>query len=135
MHFKSRPYDPWKAFSQSQLANCLFADKVAEELNNSKSIALIVNPGVVNYSLWIESGYISMLNLFSHKNIPEAAATIVWACLSPDLTEKEDFSGAYLEECKFVKFLDEKQKSLRDELWKRTADELEEALNKLGISD
>ena len=67
------------------------------------------------------------------KNIPEGAATTVWACIAPRVAT-DGLSGSYLADCgpslPTVAGQD-KDKTLRNQLWEVTERQLDEAIKNL----
>lgn len=57
----------------------------------------------------------------------------MWACVNPAVSSKE-FRGAYLQDCGPIqpsKLAQDKDKKLREELWKISESQIGEALQKL----
>lgn len=102
LHYNTQKYSPMGAYAASKLANVLFVKSLADELVDSKVVAVSLHPGViatnlgrhiVNKDSWLGRW---LVPLFTDKTIPQGAATSVWGCLSPSL---ETARGAYLDNC------------------------------------
>jgi len=147
LHFdpaKKRPYKPWDAYGQSKLANLLWAKTLADEFKGTQVLAASVHPGVIQTNLvrhisalqWPILGTLSTW-LFSmlvcDKNIPQGAATTIYAALAPDT---EEIRGAYLADCAIVVPTEEGQDATganRAALKKQTDLELSAALAKSNL--
>lgn len=104
-HFERRPYDKWAGYGQAKSANVLFGVGLTAREQRNGITANAVHPGGIITELgrhlttddfdammvkWSEAGPIEF------KNIPQGAATTVWAAVSPQL---EGISGRYFEDC------------------------------------
>jgi NAD(P)-dependent dehydrogenase (short-subunit alcohol dehydrogenase family) len=94
-----RKYSAWGAYGQSKAANILFAKGLADRLreagSNVQSVSL--HPGVIGTPLWRHGNPVLtwLLHRFIlNKDVPQGAATSVYACLADDLP-----AGAYLSDC------------------------------------
>ena len=71
-----------------------------------------------------------------NKSIPEGAATTVWACLSPSVSNP-DMQGAYLSDCRAVSPSTATCRDLdgqvRETLWNITQEDLATALSAAGL--
>ena len=124
----------------SKLANMLFAKEVADQMTDKKICALSVHPGVIitnlqRHNSWMSSGLLGALftNLVVDKNIPQGAATTLYACLEPSL-DSPALRGSYLVDCHVTKPTTVGQdvdKRLRRALWQVTENELAQALEKM----
>ena len=95
-----RGYSSWRAYGQSKLANLLFARALARRFAGSRRIACAVHPGTIHtklarHSRLAELGYRIAKPVFL-KNIPQGAATQVWAAAVADPAL---IQGQYLEDC------------------------------------
>ncbi|MFF0176828.1 oxidoreductase [Micromonospora profundi] len=109
VHFE-RGYDKWEAYTQSKLANILFARHL-DLLGEPHGVrAFSVNPGWILTPLqrhlaveemvaagWIDADGTPAPGLF--KTAEQGAATQVWAATSPDLNTN---GGAYCVDCRTV---------------------------------
>lgn len=134
LHYKKgRRYSGWGAYGQSKLANVLFAKSLGDKLKGTNTTAVSLHPGVISTNLWRASSLLSLLTpLFTDKNIPQGAATTVWACLAPRVAES-DMRGAYLSDCGPVLPNEKGQDltgNLREALWIQTCRQLQTATGK-----
>jgi len=122
---KGRMYTPWGAYSQSKLANILFAKGLQSRLKKSEKdiLSISLHPGVINTPLWrnIPKPVQFVSSIIADKTIEQGAATNVFACL---MESKDQFEGGeYLSDCSVVmpskKAKDEDGK-LSDWLWSET---------------
>ncbi|MBB6191724.1 NAD(P)-dependent dehydrogenase (short-subunit alcohol dehydrogenase family) [Sphingobium wenxiniae] len=100
-HFEHQDYDAFIAYGQSKSANILFTVALADKLKDRGVTVNAVMPGVVKTPLFRHiggTGTIGSSGMFV-KEIPQGAATQVWAAVSPDL---EGVTGRYLEDCGFA---------------------------------
>lgn len=138
LHFKNgRRYAGWGAYGQSKLANILFAKELADRLKEQGKdhvTAVAVHPGVIQTNLWRASLFNRIVgSVVKSKNIPQGAATTVYACVAPRVST-EGMRGAYLNDCGPAEPTDKAQsKELRQQLWKVTDEQLKEAVKKLNI--
>jgi len=99
--FEHRPYNDWAAYGQSKTANALFAAGLARRLQPFGITANAVHPGVIFTDLMrhMDEGAKDDLRERASaviKNVPQGAATQVWAAVNPALA---GVSGRYLEDC------------------------------------
>eukprot|EP00884_Botryococcus_braunii_P001139 jgi/Botrbrau1/11025/Bobra.101_1s0023.1 len=87
LHFKKRSYDNWKSYSQSKLANILFARELARRTQGTKIRAFSLHPGNVKTDLqrhtFFSTGTCMSIVaglLFYDRNVEQGAASQVWAC-------------------------------------------------------
>jgi len=132
MHYRQRRYSQWGAYSQSKLANVLFAKGLAERLEGSNVTPVSLHPGVIRTPLWRSTaGLISRLvvPLIANKDIQQGAATTVYACLAQEGIR----AGMYLDNCKekrpFPQALDPAGPTA---LWEASEEQLARALSKMG---
>jgi hypothetical protein len=74
-------------------------------------------------------------NFVQDKTVPQGAATTVYACVCPRLGA-EGLRGAYLVDCSESmpsEIAHDVKKELRQQLWKTTNEQLEEAVKKAGL--
>jgi len=128
LSFESKAYLPWVAYGNSKLANLLFAKGLAKNLPSSIT-ACSVHPGVIKTNLWNQSFLNKAMSLFvADKTIPQGAATTLWACLAPRVSE-EDMRGVYLADCAIASPSSLGQsETLVDALWLKTEEELAKLL-------
>ena len=105
-HWRTRPYDKWKAYGQSKTANVLFTVELERRWGPDGVHAFALHPGVIPTELsrhLTEEDFTSLSSgarpgggRLTLVDVPTGAATQVWAATSPDL---EGRGGLYLEEC------------------------------------
>ena len=105
-HWRTRPYDKWKAYGQSKTANVLFTVELERRWGPSGVHAYALHPGVIMTELSrhltaedlaaLSSGARPGGGQLTLVDIPTGAATQVWAATSPEL---EGRGGLYLEDC------------------------------------
>ncbi len=118
-----RGYSGWRAYGQSKLANLLFAKALARRFEGSERVACAVHPGVIQTQLGRHMGaflnaFYGLGTLVAFKNVPQGAATQVWAAAHPDAAE---MSGKYLSDVNAArcrKIADDTD--LQDRLWQRS---------------
>jgi len=121
---EGRQYTPWGAYSQSKLANILFAKGLQDKVSNTKKdiISLSLHPGVIKTSLWRNTPKAVQLisGVIADKTSEQGAATNVYA----SLIRSETFNGGeYLADCKIKnpnKKGEDEDGNLRDWLWTET---------------
>jgi NAD(P)-dependent dehydrogenase (short-subunit alcohol dehydrogenase family) len=100
-----RGYSPWKSYGQSKLANLLFARELGRRFEGSGRVANAVHPGVIATNLGRHMNPLLRVAMaiggpLAMKNIPQGAATEVWAAVHPDAAK---VSGEYLSHCNVAK--------------------------------
>ncbi|HUR51687.1 MAG TPA: SDR family NAD(P)-dependent oxidoreductase [Mycobacteriales bacterium] len=102
-HFRDEStYEKWKAYGQSKTANVLFTVELEKRLGAKGIHAFAVHPGVImtelSRHLSQDDGAAVMTRLanITFKDVPQGAATTVWAATSPELAGR---GGLYLEDC------------------------------------
>jgi hypothetical protein len=103
MFLENGAYGKWVSYSQSKLANILFAQELNERLKND-NIPITVNslhPGVINTELGRDFGKFAKalmytIGYFFMKSIPQGAATTVYCTVSGDL---KGVGGKYFSDC------------------------------------
>ena len=147
LHFsRGRAYAPWVAYGQSKLANLLDAKELADQLADTPVVAVSVHPGVISTNLArhiLQGGSVSarlmrmVLETFIvDKDIPQGAATTLFACLEPSLARPE-LRGSYLADCAVTAPNAEGQdadKAGRKALWAATEEQLKAALDKMAAA-
>jgi NAD(P)-dependent dehydrogenase (short-subunit alcohol dehydrogenase family) len=101
----SRGYSPWRAYSQSKLANLLFAKAIARRFQGTRRTANAVHPGVIRTQLGrhMNLGLRAAMTVFGPlflKNVAQGAATECYVATHPDLAE---VSGQYFANCNIAK--------------------------------
>jgi NAD(P)-dependent dehydrogenase (short-subunit alcohol dehydrogenase family) len=96
-HWRTTPYDKWRAYGQSKTANVLFSVGLAARGHT----AFAVHPGVITTELGrhLTEEDVALLGArrnMTRKTVEQGAATSVWAATSAELEGK---SGLYLEDC------------------------------------
>ena len=124
LNFKTRKYHPLKAYSDSKLANILFARELANKMTakGAPVQAISLHPGrVMDTALGRHMGFLGTLNnligKWFGKTLPQGAATVVYASTASDVP-----TGSYLEDCA-VK--ETKPHAADDEMAKKLWDETE----------
>ncbi len=157
LHFERRPYSPSASYSQSKLANVLFAKQLADICAEAGFISVVsLHPGVIHTNLVrhiMDSRRRSCLScLFDtfivDKTIPQGAATTLWACLSDECNreitsdKRQDHpgkgQGQYLSDCHVVAPSTagaDVSGVTRVALWKETNTQLDAALDRLCIRE
>jgi NAD(P)-dependent dehydrogenase (short-subunit alcohol dehydrogenase family) len=139
MHYKKRSYTPWEAYGQSKAANVLFTKGLADRLTDSPVRALCLHPGVIKTNLFQYLDPVSQTvfkYIFQDKTVPQGAATTVYACLNPEFEDKK-FDGSYLADCAVSQTSDyckDASRSVRNQLWKTTEEQIQEALSKTKVT-
>ena len=129
---EKRWYSSRGSYSQSKLANILFAKELSRRLHtdgvNVKAYSL--HPGVIQTNLGRHHNGLAMRIFYtvmggSIKTIPQGAATSVYCAVSPDLQEQQ--GGLYFEDCK----VSVPSKEAEDEQTAKRLFELSEKLTKI----
>ena len=74
-------------------------------MGSAQVTSVSVHPGVIKSNLW--NKYVpwfvtQFMGIFwFDKSIPQGAATIIWGCLAPHLSE-DIYRGAYLSDCDII---------------------------------
>jgi len=103
LNWQTRDYDPNLAYAHSKTANIWFASDLQRRFGD-RLLSLSVHPGVIQTDLarhLPEEVVAGMRKGFESagvqvKNVPQGAATSVWAATAPELTEH---GGKYLLDC------------------------------------
>lgn len=139
LHFKNgRSYSPISGYGQSKGANILFIKELADQLKDSKITCLSLHPGIINTNLMKDlPSFISWLILpfIFDKDTDQGASTTIFALLDPSLDSAE-LRGSYLADCAVSspnEYWSDNDKTLRQGLWKKTQEELNDALLKANL--
>ncbi|WYZ34046.1 hypothetical protein EsH8_I_000322 [Colletotrichum jinshuiense] len=116
LDFKKEPYEPWTAYGRSKTANIYLANEIERRYGFEGLHALSVHPGVIDTNLTQFLPKDVLDHFFNKdealqklmKNIPQGAATTVYAALSKDW---EGRGG------KFLNNLAEEKPAKPDEDW------------------
>lgn len=95
----SGSYSRYTAYANAKLANLLFAKHLAEKLRGTGVTSNAVHPGVIQTELTRNdncSAIVFCLGRPFNKNIPQGAATTVFAACHPSM---DGVQGAYLVDC------------------------------------
>ncbi len=106
-NFEHIEYDKWIAYGQSKTANIHFSIELNNRLAARGITANAVHPGAIGTDLGRYLTEQDMKNLmdrsastgFKFKEVPNGAATTVWAATTPDLAGR---GGLYLEDCQIA---------------------------------
>jgi len=107
IHFERRPYDKWEAYGQSKTANVLFSVGLDARLAGLGVRSNALHPGGIMTELGrhLQKSDIDELmarapgGKMEWKQVPQGAATSVWACTAPELEGK---GGFYLDDCQIA---------------------------------
>lgn len=103
--FKKDAYDKWLAYGQAKTANILFSIALDKRFKDRGLRAYAVHPGAIRTELGRHMNESDVKDLLSRrpqtqpmtfKQIPQGAATTVWAATAPEL---EGRGGVYCEDC------------------------------------
>ncbi|XP_043243936.1 retinol dehydrogenase 12-like [Amphibalanus amphitrite] len=97
----TRGYELWKAYSQSKLANVLFARELSRRLHGTGVTVYAVHPGVVRTPIWANAPawqrcFLVFLKPF-FKSAASGAETSLFCAMSPKVATE---SGKYYVDCK-----------------------------------
>jgi NAD(P)-dependent dehydrogenase (short-subunit alcohol dehydrogenase family) len=116
----SKQYDGWDSYSESKMANVLFAKELARRFSGTKRTANAVHPGVIPTTLGrhmnsLLNGLQSTFGPLFMKTVAQGAATQVHAAASPAW---QGISGEYLADCNIAKpRADANDAALARKLW------------------
>jgi len=112
----SNPYDQWKAYTQSKLANIIFTNSLAQKLQGSGVNVYSVNPGFVQTDLLkTSSAAISFASKIVAKSPDKGAHTSLYVAVAPEL---EKVTGKYFSDCKEHSTISESHdKNVAEKLW------------------
>lgn len=95
--YQQRPYNQWRAYGTSKLANILFSQYLSEQLKNQSITVNSLHPGVVRTNF----GSTHPIIRFAYKNLPffgktpqQGAKTSLYLALSPEATA---YNGLYFD--------------------------------------
>jgi len=92
------PYDKWKAYTQSKLANIIFTIEFARRVEKFGVVCHAVNPGFVKTDLLKTSGaHIGFASQLAAKTPDQGAETSLFVAVAPPL---EKITGKYWSDCK-----------------------------------
>ncbi|MBK7949284.1 MAG: SDR family NAD(P)-dependent oxidoreductase [Deltaproteobacteria bacterium] len=103
--FEKQPYDKWAAYGQAKTANILFSVALDERYASRGLRAFAVHPGAIHTELGrhlSQDDFKAMMGRrpqsepMKFKQVPQGAATSVWAATAPELEGK---GGVYCEDC------------------------------------
>ena len=112
------PYDPWRMYGRSKLANLLFARSLAQRFSGTGRTAYAVHPGVIETNLGRhvpdkEAMYERLKPML--KDLGQGAATQVLVATHPDVIAH---SGRYFSDCQPAATIPEGQDdALAEALW------------------
>ncbi|KAK9831144.1 hypothetical protein WJX74_004878 [Apatococcus lobatus] len=143
MHYQKRAYKAGAAYSQSKLANLLFAKHLAKRLAGSHVTAFSLHPGTIMTNLarhlpiarlqWFKRLLYWLTTLLwfipELKTIQRGAATTVYVATAPGL---EAHSGGYFSNCReATPSKNGRNAELASKLWASTEEQLAAVLRKL----
>ena len=103
--FEKEPYDKWAAYGQAKTANILFSLFLDDRYKGRGIRAFAVHPGAIHTELGrhlsqddfkVMMGRRVQAEPMKFKQVPQGAATSVWAATAPELEGK---GGVYCEDC------------------------------------
>ena len=103
--FEKQPYDKWAAYGQAKTANILFSVALDDRYKGRGLRAFAVHPGAIHTELGrhlSQDDFKAMMGKrpqaepMKFKQVPQGAATSVWAATAPELEGK---GGVYCEDC------------------------------------
>ncbi|HIO76831.1 MAG TPA: SDR family oxidoreductase [Gammaproteobacteria bacterium] len=119
----SRGYSAWRAYSQSKLANILFANELARRLKDDGVMVNSLHPGVIATNLGRHMNPLlgvafGIFGFWAMKNVGQGAATSCYLAVHPDV---QGVTGKYFSDCKESKPLQLSQsEELAAKLWERS---------------
>lgn len=110
--FEKEPYDKWVAYGQAKTANILFSVALDQRFAERGLRAFAVHPGAIMTELSRHLVPEDVKDLMGkrggqkleYKQVPQGAATTVWAATSPELQGQ---GGVYCEDCHVAQTLEE----------------------------
>ncbi len=111
--FEKEPYDKWSAYGQAKTANVLFTVALDKRFKDRGVRSIAVHPGAIQTELGRHMDQDDIKELMSRrpanspmkfKQIPQGAATTVWAATAPEL---DDVGGVYCEDCRMAERVDD----------------------------
>ena len=121
--FEKEPYEKWVAYGQAKTANVLFSVALDRRYRDRGIRSFAVHPGAIQTELGRHMGPEDIKNLMSKrpqaepmkfKEVPQGAATTVWAATSAELDGK---GGLYCEDCGIAPTIDGPDSSLGVMSW------------------
>jgi NAD(P)-dependent dehydrogenase (short-subunit alcohol dehydrogenase family) len=115
--FEKEPYDKWVAYGQAKTANVLFSVALDKRYRDRGIRSFAVHPGAIQTELGRHMDKEDVKDLMGKrpqsepmkfKQIPQGAATTVWAATSPELEGK---GGLYCEDCGIAPTIDKAGKN------------------------
>jgi NAD(P)-dependent dehydrogenase (short-subunit alcohol dehydrogenase family) len=117
-----RFYNKWMSYGCSKLANILHARELNRRFKEEgvDVTAYAIHPGVINTDLYRHVGFFAtlyhLLTGWANKNVPQGAATTMYAALAPGAKEH---AGGYFQDCNYVPEADMKPFARSDEIARR----------------
>ena len=111
--FEKDPYDKWIAYGQAKTANVLFSIALDQRFKGRGLRSFAVHPGAIQTELGRHMDQNDIKDLLARrpvdepmkfKQIPQGAATTVWAATAPELADR---GGLYCEDCQIAKRSDD----------------------------
>lgn len=121
--FERDEYDKFVAYGQAKTANVLFSLELDRRFKDRGVHSVAVHPGAIRTELGRHLGPDDLSNLLKsrpqsepmkYKEIPQGAATTVWAATSPDLADR---GGVYCEDCGIAPVIESGAESLGVMSW------------------
>jgi NAD(P)-dependent dehydrogenase (short-subunit alcohol dehydrogenase family) len=121
--FEKEAYDKWVAYGQSKTANVLLSVGLDKRYRGRGIRSFAVHPGAIHTELSRHMGQDDLKTLMGKrpqnepmkfKQIPQGAATSVWAAISPELDGR---GGVYCEDCKISKTIESPSDDLGVMAW------------------
>jgi len=110
IHYHTREYNKWKAYSQSKTASSLLAIELNKRLASKGVVSNAVHPGMItetDLTRYLPKEEFEQINRnndpSAFKSLPEGAATSVWAATASVL---EGHGGNYLENCQVAELIE-----------------------------
>ncbi|MFK7895941.1 MAG: SDR family NAD(P)-dependent oxidoreductase [Myxococcota bacterium] len=110
--FEKEAYNKWTAYGQAKTANVLFSVALDKRYRDRGIRSFAVHPGAIQTELGRHMGKEDIADLaamrpqaepMKFKQIPQGAATTVWAAVSPELDGQ---GGVYCEDCGVAPIID-----------------------------
>lgn len=110
--FEKEPYEKWAAYGQAKTANVLFSVGLDKRFKDRGVRAFAVHPGAIVTELGRHLEPQDIKDLMGrrggrkmvYKQVPQGAATSVWAATAPELDGK---GGVYCEDCHVAETIQE----------------------------
>jgi NAD(P)-dependent dehydrogenase (short-subunit alcohol dehydrogenase family) len=95
INLRNNKYSPFKAYSQSKLANVLFTRELAKRLGKNSNIKVYcLHPGIIRTDLWRHSNNNSFFNLIAKVffiDVEKGAQTTLFCALEESLDNETGF--------------------------------------------